>query len=64
MTGGNQINEISGFQLRINDSAVLVRFSSSAEQTFRGIINVSGEMDFPAGTLKTEKRSSNAIPYK
>lgn len=35
MTGDNQISEISGFQLRINDSAVPVRFSSSAEQDIR-----------------------------
>lgn len=35
MTGDNQIGEISGFQLRINDSAVSVRFSSSAEQDIR-----------------------------
>ena len=33
-------------------------------RAFRGIINLSGEMDFPAGTLKTEKSLSNAIPYK
>lgn len=29
-----------------------------------GIMNVSGEIYSPAGTLKTEKRSGNAIPYK
>ena len=63
MTGNNQISEISGFQLRINDSAVSVRYALK-RCAFRGIINVSGEMNFPAGTLKTEKRSSNAIPYK
>lgn len=35
MTGNNQNSEISGFQLRINDSAVSVRFSNSAEQDIR-----------------------------
>ena len=55
MTGDNQIGEISGFQLRINDSAVSVRYALK-RCAFRGIINVSGEMNFPAGTLKTEKR--------
>ncbi len=35
MAGNNKIGEISGFQLRINDSAVLVRFSRSAEQDVR-----------------------------
>ena len=33
-------------------------------RAFRGIISVSGERHTPAGTLKTEKRSGNAIPYK
>ena len=35
MTGDKEIGEISGFQLRINDSAVSVRVSSSAEQDIR-----------------------------
>ena len=35
MAGDNKNGEISGFQLRINDSAVLVRFSRSAEQDVR-----------------------------
>ena len=35
MAGDNKIGEISGFQLRINDSAVLVRFSRNADQDVR-----------------------------
>lgn len=33
-------------------------------RALRGIMDVSGEIYSPAGTLKTEKRSGNAIPYK
>lgn len=33
-------------------------------RALRGIMNVSGEIHSPAGTLKTEKRSGNVIPYK
>jgi hypothetical protein len=35
MAGDNKIGEISGFQLRINDSTVLVRFSRNADQDVR-----------------------------
>ena len=35
MAGDNKNGEISGFQLRINDSAVLVRFSRNADQDVR-----------------------------
>ena len=35
MAGNNKIGEISGFQLRINDSTVLVRFSRNADQDVR-----------------------------
>ena len=35
MTKDNQTGEIPSFQLRINDSAVSVRFSNSAEQDVR-----------------------------
>ena len=38
MAENNKNGEISGFQLRINDSAVLVRFSRSAEQDVRAKI--------------------------
>lgn len=35
MTKENQIGETPGFRLRINDSAVSIRFSSSAEHDVR-----------------------------